>query len=124
MSVSRKPFLAGDAVIGRVVSQGMNVSGASSFDTATITTATISQLYGADSWRGVTLVESGDTVSTVSASLVASGYPIQLTASVIVNATDADINWYVNSIVDDTSFAIVGNAATIDNVTVSWTIVR
>lgn len=70
-------------------------------------------LTGPDKWAGVTNILSGQTVVTVSASQVVSGSAVpHVTLGVTTAASHRAIILSVNSIVANTSFAIVADKAT------------
>ncbi len=80
---------------------------------------TAKNIVGGTNYRGVANVASGDTFVAVTAVGINSGFPVILTAQTNV-ASARSIIFSVNSIVDATSFMIVGDKATTDTVQVNW----
>ena len=81
-------------------------------------------MSGKDRFRGITSIASGDAFVVVSASDVASGYPIFATAGRTTVASLRVCILSINSVVTGTSFCIVSDKATTDTHEVCYEIVR
>jgi hypothetical protein len=88
--------------------------------TVAITGATTltGNVTGATGWAGFASFATSDTAITVSATNIASGIAVTLTAQQSVGGV------YVDSIVDDTSFMVVANDAVPAAVDISYIIIR
>lgn len=80
-------------------------------------------LIGRTAWSGVTTVVSGAASAVVSASAVKSGVAILHNLGVTTVASHRALVLSVNSIVDNTSFCVVTNNATVDTQSVVFAII-
>lgn len=80
-------------------------------------------IVGRATWAGITNVVSGATSVVVSASAVKSGVAILHNLGVTTVASHRALTLSVNSIVDNTSFCLVTNNATVDTQSVVFTII-
>jgi hypothetical protein len=92
---------------------GFETSEAGSFATIDVTSeATIASLKGTTAWRGTATIPLSGTSVTVSATTVTAANPPLVGLGNTTNATNRGLSVSVNSIVEETSFMIVTNAAT------------
>jgi hypothetical protein len=79
-------------------------------------------ISGNDKWAGVSQIASGDGSAVVSASNVLSGYPILLTR---MGSGGPNFPLVVDSIVDNTSFAVeVSSGTALAPIPFSWVVFR
>ena len=93
---------------------GFNLGGVKFFDA----------IKGKSKWTGVSNVVSGGTFVVVSANQISSGQANLLGLGVTTVASHRDIGLSVNSIVENTSFMIVTDKATVDTQQVVYTLIR
>lgn len=81
-------------------------------------------VVGQTRWSGITNIVSGSSSVVVSASQVKSGAAILTGLGRVTVASLRAVNVSVNSVVDNTSFCIVGDRATTDTLEVCYTVIE
>jgi len=80
-------------------------------------------LVGRTGWAGTTDIASGDTEVVVTASQVQSGAGLMLGLGITTVASHRDMVVSINSVVDNTSFVVVADKATVDTQPVNYILI-
>lgn len=101
------------------VSSGLTVYTLATTNVASFAAVNISSFTGGNTYRGVVTVVSGTSTLVVSATGVASGFPI-LVSGITNIASNQQIAWSVQSVMSNTSFSITASIATAEDCDVAW----